>query len=196
MEFLKKRRQQSGDSQRRSAGLDRRDSTQQTDRALSPLWQRVFLLVVFSLILGVLVTPHYIVLPVNFQVGDVVDRSIKAVHDFLVTDEAATQRKKEEAGRESLAVYDLDEETVENLRQRLGAVFSPMRSLFQQPAESSVAAKGASGKGLSGIHKSGKELALEKKKDFDAQLGINISDADYAILVNEKFDLRIENSII
>jgi putative nucleotidyltransferase with HDIG domain len=196
MEFLKKRRQQSGDSQRRSAGLDRRDSTQPTDRALSPLWQRVFLLVVFSLILGVLVTPHYIVLPVNFQVGDVVDRSIKAVHDFLVTDEAATQRKKEEAGRESLAVYDLDEETVENLRQRLGAVFFPMRSLFQQPAESSVAAKGASGKGLSGIHKSGKELALEKKKDFGAQLGINISDADYAILVNEKFDLRIENSII
>jgi len=71
MEFLKKRRQQSGDSQRRSAGLDRRDSAQPTDKALSVLWQRVLLLVGFSLILGVLVTPHYIVLPVNFQVGDV-----------------------------------------------------------------------------------------------------------------------------
>ena len=196
MEFFKKRRQQGGDSQRRSAGFDRRDSSQPTDTALSPLWQRVLLLVGFSLILGVLVTPHYIVLPGNFQVGDVADHSIKAAHDFLVTDEAATQRKKEEAGRESLAVYDLDEDTVENLRQRLGAVFTPMRSLFQQPDESSVAVKGASAKGLSGIHKSSKELALEKKKDFDAQLGINISDADYAILVNEKFDLRIENSII
>ena len=71
-----------------------------------------------------------------------------------------------------------------------------LRSLFQQPAESSVAAKGSGGKGLSGIHKSGKELALEKKKDFEAQLGINISDADYALLIKEQFDPRIENSII
>jgi putative nucleotidyltransferase with HDIG domain len=160
------------------------------------LWQKVLLLAGCSLILGVLVTPHYIVLPVNFQVGDVAEYDIKAVHDFLVTDEAATQRKKEETARESLAVYDLDEETVENLRQRLGAVFTPLRALFQQPAESSVAAKGSNAKGLSGIHKSGKELALGKKKDFETQLGINITDADYAILIKEKFDPRIENSII
>ena len=196
MEFLKKRRQQSGDSSRRTPGLDRRDSTQYTDKSRSLLWQRVVLLVGFSLVLGVLVTPHYIVLPANFQVGDVADRDIKAAHDFLVTDEAATQRKKEEAARESLTVYDLDEETVENLRQRLGSVFTPLRSLFHQAAETSVAPKVSSAKGLSGIHKSGKELALEKKKDFETQLGINISDADYALLVNEKFDPRIENSII
>jgi putative nucleotidyltransferase with HDIG domain len=196
MEFFKKRRQQSGDSPRRSAGLDRRDSSQSSDKARSLLWQKVLLLAGCSLILGVLVTPHYIVLPVNFQVGDVADYDIKAVHDFLVTDEAATQRKKEETARESLAVYDLDEETVESLRKRLGAVFTPLRALFQQPAESSVVAKGSSAKGLSGIHKSGKELALGKKKDFETQLGINISDADYAILIKEKFDPRIENSII
>jgi putative nucleotidyltransferase with HDIG domain len=196
MEFLKKRRQQSGDALRRSTGLDRRDSSQASDKAHSLLWQKVLLLAGFSLILGVLVTPHYIVLPADFRVGDVAEYDIKAVHDFLVTDEAATQRKKDETARESLAVYDLDEQTVENLRQRLGAVFTPLRSLFQQSAESSVAAKGSGGKGLSGIHKSGKELALEKKKDFEAQLGINISDADYALLIKEQFDPRIENSII
>ncbi|MEJ2427948.1 MAG: HDIG domain-containing protein [Deltaproteobacteria bacterium] len=196
MEFLKKKRRQSGDALRRSSGLDRRDSSQANDKAHSLLWQKVLLLAGFSLILGVLVTPHYIVLPANFQVGDVAEYDIKAVHDFLVTDEAATRRKKEEAARESLAVYDLDEQTVENLHQRLGAVFTPLRSLFQQSGESSVEAKGSSGKGLSGIHKSGKELALEKKKDVETQLGINISDADYAILIKEQFDPRIENSII
>jgi len=196
MAVLKKRRQQSGESTRRSASHDRRDSAQPTDKTRTLLWQRVLLLVGFSLILGVLVTPHYIVLPVNFQVGDVADNDVKAANDFLVTDEAATQRKKEEAAQQSLTVYDLDEETVQNLHQRLGAVFTPMRSLFHQPAESSVAAKGSSAKGLSGIHKSGKELALEQKKDFETQLGINISDTDYAILIKEKFDPRIENSII
>lgn len=196
MEFLKKRRQQSGDSARRSSGADRRDISQPKDNTLSPLWRRVLLLVGFSLILGILVTPHYIVLPVNFQVGDVAEHDIKAAHDFLVTDEAATQRKKEEAARDSLTVYDLDEETVENLRQRLGAVFTPLRALFQQPAESGVAEKGSSAKGVSGIHKSGKEMALEKKKDFETQLGINISDVDYAVLVSQKFDPQIENSIV
>ena len=196
MEFLKKRRQQSGDALRRSAGLDRRDTFQASDKVHSLSWQKVLLLVGFSLILGVLVTPHYIVLPVNFQAGDIAEYDIKAVHDFLVTDEAATQRKQEETARESLAVYDLDEQTVENLRQRLGAVFTPLRSLFQQSAESTVAAKGSSGKGVTGIHKSSKELALEKKKDFETQLGINISDADYAILIKEQFDPHIENSII
>ena len=196
MGFLKKRKQQSGDSSRRSAGVDRRDSFQASDKDQSLLWKKVLLLAGFSLILGVLVTPHYIVLPVNFQVGDVAEYDIKAVHDFLVTDEAATQRKEEETARESLAVYDLDEQTVENLRQRLGAVFTPLRSLFQQPAESSVTGKESSGKGVSGIHKSGKEMALGKKKDFETQLGINISDADYAVLIKEKFDPRIENSII
>jgi putative nucleotidyltransferase with HDIG domain len=196
MEFLKKRRQQSGETTRRSASTDRRDSAQPTDDAHSILWQRVLLLVGFSLILGVLVTPHYIVLPVNFQVGDVADHDIKAAHDFLVTDEAATQSKKEEAARQSLAVYDLDEETVQNLRQRLGALFTTMRSLFQQPAESNVVTKGTAGKALSGIHKSGKELALEKKKDFETQLGISVSDADYAILIKEKFDPRFEDAVI
>jgi putative nucleotidyltransferase with HDIG domain len=196
MDFLRKRRQQSGEPSRRSAGRDRRDSAQSTDQGKSVLWQKALLLVGFSLVLGVLVAPHYIVLPANFQIGDVADHDIKAAHDFLVTDEAATQRKKEEAARESLTVYDLDEQTVENLRQRLESVFTPLRALFHQPAETSAAAKGSSTKGVSGIHKSGKELALEKRKDFETQLGINISDADYNILVKEKFDPRIESSII
>jgi putative nucleotidyltransferase with HDIG domain len=196
MAILKKRRQQSGDSTRRSTSLDRRDSAQPTDKTHSLLWQRVLLLVGFSIILGVLVTPHYVVLPVNFQVGDVADHDIKAAHDFLVTDEAATERKREEAGRQSLAVYDLDEETVQNLSHRLGELFTTMRSLFQQPAESNVVGKNTSAKGLSGIHKSGKELALEKKKDFETQLGITISDTDYAILIKEKFDPRLEEAVM
>ena len=110
MELLKKKRQQSADSARRSAALERRDGIQPDDQVKSTLWQQVLLLVCFSLLLGILVTPHYIVLPVNYQVGDVADHDIKAAHDFLVTDEAATQKKREEAGRTALAIYDLDED--------------------------------------------------------------------------------------
>ncbi len=93
MELFKKKRQQIADSTRRPAARERRDGIQPDDQVKPPLWQQVLLLVCFSLILGVLVTPHYIVLPVSYQVGDVADHDIKAAHDFLVTDETATQKK-------------------------------------------------------------------------------------------------------
>ena len=195
MELFKRKRQQSADSARRSAARERRDTVQPDDQVQSPRWQQVLLLVCFSLILGILVTPHYIVLPVNYQVGDVADHDIKAVHDFLVTDETATEKKREEAGRTSLAIYDLDEETVQNLGERLNAAFTMMRAIFQQPAESSGVEKGTSAESSRAIHRSAKEKALKKKKDFEARLGITISDTDYAILVKAEFDPRFENAV-
>jgi putative nucleotidyltransferase with HDIG domain len=196
MELLKKKRQQSADSARRSAARERRDGIQPDDQVKSSLWQQVLLLVCFSLILGVLVMPHYIVLPVNYQVGDVADHDIKAAHDFLVTDETATQKKREEAGRTTLAIYDLDEETVQHLRERLDAAFTMMRAILQQPVESSGVEKGASAEISRAIHMSAKEKALEKKKDFETKLGITISDTDYAVLVKVEFDPRFEEAVI
>ena len=195
MELFKKKRQQIADSTRRPAARERRDGIQPDDQVKSPLWQQALLLVCFSLILGVLVTPYYIVLPVNYQVGDVADHDIKAAHDFLVTDETATQKKREDAGRTSLAIYDLDEETVQHLGERLDGAFTMMRAIFQQPVEGSGVEKGASAKSSRAIHKSAKEKALEKKKDFEAKLGITISDTDYAILVKAEFDPRFEYAV-
>jgi putative nucleotidyltransferase with HDIG domain len=125
----------------------------------------------------------------------VADHDIKAAHDFLVTDETATEKKREEAGRTSLAIYDLDEETVQNLGERLNAAFTMMRAIFQQPAESSGVEKGTSAESSRAIHRSAKEKALKKKKDFEARLGITISDTDYAILVKAEFDPRFESAV-
>jgi len=79
-------------------------------------------------------------------------------------------------GRTSLAIYDLDEETVQHLRERLDAAFTMMRAIFHQPVESSGVEKGASAESSRAIHKSAKEKALEQEKDFEAELGITISD--------------------
>ena len=188
MERWKKKWQQSADTLRRSVGsTDRRERTPATDEGQSPLWHRILLLVGAGLILGILVTPHYIVLPVNYQVGDVADHDIKAAHDFLVTDEAATDKKREEAARNSVAVYDLDEERVQNLRERLHDAFTMMRSLFEQPAETSAVKPATSAEGLRGIHKSAKQLAQEKRKDFEAKIGTTVSDDDYGVMVRQTF---------
>ncbi|MGD8987749.1 MAG: HDIG domain-containing protein [Syntrophobacterales bacterium] len=196
MELLKKKWQQSADARKRSGPRERRDRVQPDAEAPTQLWQRILLLVGISLVLGILVTPHYIVLPVHYQVGDVVDHDIKAARDFLVTDEADTEKKRDEAAAKSLAVYDLHEDTAQQLRQRLDAAFGMMRALYQQPEKNTGTKKGAGAEDLRGIHKSPREQAIEQKKDLETKLGISISDADYAVLLKEKFDLRIEDEVV
>ena len=177
---------------KRTAAIDRREAVQTAGAGLSPLLQRVLLLAAFSLVLGILVTPHYIVLPVHYQVGDVAEHDIKAARDFPVTDEAATQQKREEAARNSLTVYDLDEETVQHLRRRLETAFTMMRAPYQQPPETNEAREDAESEKLRGIHKSAREIAIENRKEFEAKLGATVSDADFAVLLKEEFDQRFE----
>jgi putative nucleotidyltransferase with HDIG domain len=196
LELLKKRRQHSGDALKRTAPLERRDGIQVSDMDSAPLWQRVLLLVGLSLALGLLVTPHYIVLSVNYQVGEVAERDIKAARDFLVTDGAATQQKREEAAISSLTVYDLDEETVQHLHKRLDTAFSMMRAPYLQPIGQDEPSDGADAEKLRGVHKSAREMAIERRKEFEAKLGVTISDKDFAVLLEEEFDPRIEVGVV
>ncbi|MFP3869947.1 MAG: HD family phosphohydrolase [Syntrophobacteria bacterium] len=190
MEVLKKNQQQSISSKRRSA------SWEPARQILSPFWQRLLILVGFSLVLGVLVTPHYIVRPVRYQVGDVADHDIKAVRDFLVTDEAATQRKREQAAESSLIVYDLDEEAIQHVRRRLEGAFAMMRSVHEGPMDRSSPEKGTRAETLHGVQKPPKEAAARGKEDFETELGVPVANKDYDVLVQEKFDLRLEDALV
>ena len=196
MELFKKRWKGRTDARGHSRPRERRNGALTAGEASPPIWPRVLLLIGLSLILGILVTPHYIVLPVHYQAGDIADHDIKAARDFLVRDEAATQQKREEAALKSLAVYDLDEETARHLRQRVESAMAEMRALYQQPPESAEASEGAESESPRGVHKSARELAMERKKEFETKLGSTTSDGDYAILLKEKFDPRIDDGVV
>ena len=196
MELLKRKRQQSGEAARRAAPLERRDGALASGLDPGSLWKRVLLLVGISAVLGILVTPHYLVLSVNYQVGEVAEHDIKAARDFLVTDEAATQQKREEAALNSLAVYDLDEETVQHLQQRLHTAFSMMRALYLQHIETNEVNEDVEAGRMRGIQKSAKEMAIERKKEFESKLGIAVSDADFSLLLKIEFDPRIERGVV
>ena len=196
MELFKKRWKGRTDARGHSRPRERRNGALTAGEASPPIWPRVLLLIGLSLILGILVTPHYIVLPVHYLAGDIADHDIKAARDFLVRDEAATQQKREEAALKSLAVYDLDEETARHLRQRVESAMAEMRALYQQPPESAEASEGAESESPRGVHKSARELAMERKKEFETKLGSTTSDGDYAILLKEKFDPRIDDGVV
>jgi putative nucleotidyltransferase with HDIG domain len=191
-----KKIQQNTGTQKSSGSPEGRDGIKLAGKDWGFLWPRILLVAGLSLILGILVTPYYMVLPEHYQLGDVADRDIKAARDFLVTDEVATQRRREEAAFKSLAVYDLDEEAVQHLRQRFGDALATMRDLFLQPLERNNVEQVAESEDQLGIHKSPREVALEQKKDFEGKLSIKITDKDYNILIRERFNASLGDGVV
>ena len=57
---------------------------------------------------ALLLSPSFRLLRVHYQVGEVADRNIKSPNELLLEDRPATERKKDEAERQVLSVFDYD----------------------------------------------------------------------------------------
>jgi hypothetical protein len=191
MQLLSKARQRLAAGRKATLSLERRNGVDPTTRTLPSAWPRLLILGGFSLFLALLTTPYHLLLPVEYQVGDVAVRNVRAERDFLVPDEAATQQRRQEAATNSLAVYDLDEEPIRNLRQRLASAFALVRPLFLETGSSGRGGEGGA-RGLREMQKSPREQAFALKKEFEAKVGATLADRDYAVVVQEKFDPRLE----
>ena len=194
MQFLRKARQRLAAGRKATLSLERRNGVDPTAGMVPPAWPRLLMLGGLSLLLALLTTPYHLLLPVQYQVGDVAERNVRAVRDFLVPDEAATEQRRQEAATNSLAVYDLDEEPIRNLRQRLASAFAVVRPLFLETGSNGRGGEGGA-RGLREMQKSPREQVFALKKEFEAKVGGTLSDRDYAILVQEKFDPRLEEGV-
>ena len=95
---------------------------------LENLYCRKWLLLAsLSVVIATLVSPSFIVENPRYRLGEIADRNIKARHDFLIEDEEATAKKREEAIRQSPIVYDFDERITRNLIDKLEGSFKAMR---------------------------------------------------------------------
>ena len=93
----------------------------------SYLCQKWFLLAGVSIVIAILVNPSFMVQNPHYHLGQIADRNIKAKHAFLVEDEAATAKKREEAIRQSPLVYDYDPNITKSIIDKLRASFTAMR---------------------------------------------------------------------
>ncbi|HYR01864.1 MAG TPA: hypothetical protein VES58_00865, partial [Syntrophobacteria bacterium] len=91
MQFLRKARQRLAAGRKATLSLERRNGVDPTAGIVPPAWPRLLMLGGLSLLLALLTTPYHLLLPVQYQVGDVAERNVRAVRDFLVPDEAATE---------------------------------------------------------------------------------------------------------
>ena len=194
MKFLGKARQRIAAGRKAALSLERRNGVDPAARILPPSWPRVLILGGFSVLLALLTTPYHLLLPVQYEVGDVAERNIRAARDFLVPDEAATEQRRQEAATNSLAVYDLDEDPILHLRERLASAFGLVRPLFLETGRGGTGGEG-SARSLREMQKSPRERAFALKKEFEAKLAGSLSDRDFAVLVQEKFDPRLEEDV-
>ncbi|PKN25017.1 MAG: hypothetical protein CVU64_20885, partial [Deltaproteobacteria bacterium HGW-Deltaproteobacteria-21] len=74
-------------------------------RSDRPKWIILFLL---SLVTSFFLFPGILLKPVDYTIGDVAVRDIKASRDFLVENKDLTEKDMEKASREVLSVYDFD----------------------------------------------------------------------------------------
>ncbi len=94
---------------------------------VSSRWSRLIFLVVTSLILSILITPHQQLIPTSFKSGDIAGVSVRATQNYLLEDAQLTEMKRKEAAAAAPLVYALTTTAAAELRQQLGSILELVR---------------------------------------------------------------------
>jgi hypothetical protein len=176
------------------------------------LYCRKWLLVAgLSLAISILVSPSFIVENPRYRIGEIADRNVKAKHDFLIEDEEASSKKREEAVRQAPIVYDLDERIIAGLLEKLDGSFKAMREAQmvlesesvpdagQQSPDSTAKSQSAKSEAEPGkvatFFPYDSERLMGKKKDFEDFLGCSLTGDVFKCLVEQQFSLEVQEKI-
>jgi len=154
-----------------------------------------------SLIFTVILYPNLIDTQYAYQPGDVAEKDIKALKDFLIEDKEATDANRRQAIEKTLTVYDHDETQASKITQRINQAFAEVRKVYQQAKqpdkkESEEAKTETSGTDTGGKKPSTHDKIWELKEGFEKTLGITISSGGYTILEKEAFSAKISDPIV
>jgi len=133
----------------------------------------------------------------SYSLGDVVDRDIKAPQDFFIEDQAATEKNRQNATKQILTVYDYNPGLGGEITGRVERAFSAVREAIRKAAAGAEAPNQAvpaeSGSMEPGsVH----ERVWQMKGEFEALLGIEVSEGAYRILEKEAFSKQISARIV
>ncbi len=152
---------------------------------------RWILLLILLLVFAAVVYPLRPLTPHPYQAGDVVERDIKATVDFFVEDQAATLSSQSRALAAVLTVYDWNPDLSEQLAERIQQAFVQPRQLMEavaHPAENiSTPSIPADTQPLPLPPPDLHDQIWAAKAEFEADLGIKVSDGAYSILEKERF---------
>ncbi len=94
---------------------------------LQPNHLRWLILLVIILVFCAILYPGLADTKLNYQIGDVAQRNIKATRDFLIEDRKATETNRSDAAAAVLTVYDHDTELARRTATSIDQAFAAMR---------------------------------------------------------------------
>ncbi len=116
-----------------------------------------------------------------YQLGDVVERDVKASMEFFIEDTDATSGNRKQAAASILSVYDMDDLMVKKITRKTTLAFENLRAVLEAPEPSDPAQ----------AHK----RAWELKGEFERIMGIKASNGAYKLLEERGFAPRIAELI-
>ncbi len=147
----------------------------------------------------VLLYPNLVVTRHQYQLGDIAERDVKSPQDFFVEDRAATEASRRKTADQLLTVYDHDPRILRQLNEKMRKAFSDMQKTIsrfntqkQLPESNTMDQVTAPGELKLDLEN---EL-LAQKPAFESQMGIEISQGAYKILIAENFSGTIADRIL
>ncbi|MFB3926172.1 MAG: HD family phosphohydrolase [Syntrophales bacterium] len=154
----------------------------------SIVFQRWMILILLSVILTVLLVPKFRFIPTKFNVGMILEKDIKADHDFLVEDVVATQQRKIDAARNLEPVYDYDKDAPSSICNQVTRAFSIVRHRYYRSngGETDEPVPPATGR----------DTLRKIKGDFEKAVGTVLTDQELAFLHKNRFSSEIGDRLV
>ena len=146
----------------------------------------------------VLLFPNLLVHRHVYEPGDIVEQDIKAPQDFFIEDKTATDAIRQKAADKVLTVYDHDPRIVRQLIEKIRKAFDDRRQSIQQLDTQNAATQppASNPQHLNGDLKVALDNELMAQKPaFETELGIEISQGAYKVLITENFSETISEPI-
>ncbi len=156
------------------------------------------LLIVISTFV-ILLDPSLVVRRHAYRLGDIADTDIKAREDFFIEDKAATEASRQQAMDQVLTVYDHDPRIVGQLADNVRKVFGDMQQIIinHDAGKAGSAGTGSVQAAVPGELKlSFENELLSQKQAFESQLGIEINQGAFKLLIADNFSQAIADRII
>jgi len=156
------------------------------------------LLIALSFLLSALLYPNILTYPRVYHIGDIADHNIKATRDFLVENKELSEKKRAEAVKAVIPVYDFDPSASEII-ERVKKAFAMAREYQKDTQDNKKADITPKSKEPNKTHKVIESLHdnLPSLKDrFFAILDIPVKDKAFNALMAEGFPQKAEQTIM
>ena len=151
---------------------------------------RWVILVLSTMLFILILYPSLVITKHPYNLGDVVERDIKAPKDFFIEDQAATEKNRQQAISEVLTVYDYDANLAKDLKGKVERAFDDLKTVIESSriierteleneSETVEIMPEKQGPSL-------QTLIWEKQEQFEETIGIHVSKGAYQALARRR----------